>query len=367
MIDCQERLRDRFLFALLASTGMRIGQALGLRHEDVVAWERRIVIVPARGRAAAGRAARAARGAAVPVPGELMRLWSDYMHEEYGELDSRLRVREPVGGRGRPAAELRDGGQAGRAHAAAGRVSLHRAPVPAYVRDAGLSRRGALEVIGAVLTHRSPSLDADLHAPDRRGSPPRAGRARRARPGRGSGRDERRAAACDRRWPRAARLGGAVGAGRWRQRELPHGDLAIEHRGEAVVHFERIGQPWLKEAAKRWARARLLARHAPQTMSGLSGRDCARSARWLADACAGGERAAPRCQPRVLEDYMLWVRTSRLAPATRSSGASARCARSWRSSARTGWRGCRASAVIHGRGDAARRLPAAQAARAGRV
>ena len=44
VIDCQRRLRDRFLFALLASTGMRIGQALGLRHEDVVAWERRVVI-----------------------------------------------------------------------------------------------------------------------------------------------------------------------------------------------------------------------------------------------------------------------------------------------------------------------------------
>jgi integrase len=40
VIDCQQRLRDRFLFALLASTGMRVGQALGLRHEDVVSWER---------------------------------------------------------------------------------------------------------------------------------------------------------------------------------------------------------------------------------------------------------------------------------------------------------------------------------------
>lgn len=30
VIDCQQRLRDRFLFALLASTGMRVGQALGL-------------------------------------------------------------------------------------------------------------------------------------------------------------------------------------------------------------------------------------------------------------------------------------------------------------------------------------------------
>jgi len=55
VIDGQERLRDRFLFALLASTGMRIGQALGLRHEDVVAWERRIVI---RAREDAPRRAR---------------------------------------------------------------------------------------------------------------------------------------------------------------------------------------------------------------------------------------------------------------------------------------------------------------------
>jgi integrase/recombinase XerD len=44
VIDAQERLRDRFLFALLASTGMRIGQALGLRHEDVIAWDRLIAI-----------------------------------------------------------------------------------------------------------------------------------------------------------------------------------------------------------------------------------------------------------------------------------------------------------------------------------
>ena len=68
MIDCQERLRDRFLFALLASTGMRIGQALGLRHEDVVAWERRIVI---RAREGAPRRARSKGGAegGVPVAG----------------------------------------------------------------------------------------------------------------------------------------------------------------------------------------------------------------------------------------------------------------------------------------------------------
>ena len=67
VIDCQQRLRDRFLFALLASTGMRVGQALGLRHEDVVSWERRIEIVPrpgARGAGAVeGRRARVGAGA----------------------------------------------------------------------------------------------------------------------------------------------------------------------------------------------------------------------------------------------------------------------------------------------------------------
>ena len=87
VIDCQERLRDRFLFALLASTGMRVGQALGLRHEDVVSWERRIEIVPREGGRSRARSKDGARGS-VPVPGELIRLWSDYMHEEYGELDS---------------------------------------------------------------------------------------------------------------------------------------------------------------------------------------------------------------------------------------------------------------------------------------
>jgi hypothetical protein len=53
----------------------------------------------------------------------------------------------------------------------------------------------------------------------------------------------------------------------WRQGELPHGDLASTYNGEVLIHFERLRQPWLKEAAKRWARARLLGDTTPQTMS----------------------------------------------------------------------------------------------------
>ncbi len=51
-------MRDRFLFALLFGTGMRIGQALGLRHEDVVSHERRIELVPREDNANGARGKR---------------------------------------------------------------------------------------------------------------------------------------------------------------------------------------------------------------------------------------------------------------------------------------------------------------------
>ncbi len=38
LLDACERRRDRFLVALLYDTGLRIGQALGLRHDDVRSW-----------------------------------------------------------------------------------------------------------------------------------------------------------------------------------------------------------------------------------------------------------------------------------------------------------------------------------------
>ena len=38
--------RDKFLICLLYETGMRIGQALGLRHSDIRSWDNEIDIVP---------------------------------------------------------------------------------------------------------------------------------------------------------------------------------------------------------------------------------------------------------------------------------------------------------------------------------
>ncbi|MCA1679410.1 MAG: tyrosine-type recombinase/integrase, partial [Actinobacteria bacterium] len=84
IIAAQSRVRDRFFFALLALTGMRVGQALGLRHSDFVGHERRIDIV-ARENA---NGARAKSEGSIPITGELVRCYSDYMHDEYGDLDS---------------------------------------------------------------------------------------------------------------------------------------------------------------------------------------------------------------------------------------------------------------------------------------
>ena len=81
------RLRDRFLLALLVETGMRIGQALGLRHADVVSRERVIHVVP-RVDNANGARAKTRAVHAVPVSTALIRLYSEYLHLEYGPIDS---------------------------------------------------------------------------------------------------------------------------------------------------------------------------------------------------------------------------------------------------------------------------------------
>jgi len=82
-----ERARDRFLLSLLPGEGMRVGQALGLRHADFVSRAKEVHIVPRDDNANGARAKLRAR-AVVPVSAALVRLYSDYMHAEYGDLDS---------------------------------------------------------------------------------------------------------------------------------------------------------------------------------------------------------------------------------------------------------------------------------------
>lgn len=79
-----ERLRDRFLIRLLAGTGMRIGEALGLRHDDIDAAGG---LVRVRSRLNSNGARVKSGQREIPVPPALIRLYADYLIEEYGELD----------------------------------------------------------------------------------------------------------------------------------------------------------------------------------------------------------------------------------------------------------------------------------------
>ena len=77
------RLRDRLLVMLLAE-GLRIGEALGLRHEDIDVAASLVSVVP-RVNANGARAKSGSRQ--VPVPGRVIRLYGDYLNAEYGDLD----------------------------------------------------------------------------------------------------------------------------------------------------------------------------------------------------------------------------------------------------------------------------------------
>jgi len=85
ILDACTRLRDRLLFGLVHDS-MRIGEALGLRHEDLAAAERDVTIVPRVNDN--GTRCKSGRARTIPVSADLLRLYADYLHEEYGDLDS---------------------------------------------------------------------------------------------------------------------------------------------------------------------------------------------------------------------------------------------------------------------------------------
>lgn len=78
-----KRKRDKFLICLLHESGIRIGEALGLRHEDIhTSGSNEIYIIP-RDNNANGARAKSNSCRVVHVSKELMTLYSDYLIEEY--------------------------------------------------------------------------------------------------------------------------------------------------------------------------------------------------------------------------------------------------------------------------------------------
>lgn len=87
LVQACHNLRDRFLLCLLYETGMRIGQALGLRHSDIHSWDNTIVVVPRSHNANQARA-KTRQTYPVHVSTDLMSLYTRYLLEEFGETAS---------------------------------------------------------------------------------------------------------------------------------------------------------------------------------------------------------------------------------------------------------------------------------------
>jgi integrase/recombinase XerD len=69
----------------LWDTGIRIGEALGLRHEDLAAAEGEMTVkLRANDN---GARVKSATPRTIPVSPEVIRLYAAYPHGEYGDLD----------------------------------------------------------------------------------------------------------------------------------------------------------------------------------------------------------------------------------------------------------------------------------------
>jgi integrase/recombinase XerD len=86
ILDACEHLRDRLLLVLLWDCGLRIGEALGLRHEDIGVAGRTVTVVPRISDNGARSKSREQR--TIPVSDQAIRLYGDYAFTEYGDLGS---------------------------------------------------------------------------------------------------------------------------------------------------------------------------------------------------------------------------------------------------------------------------------------
>jgi site-specific recombinase XerD len=83
LIDAANNHRDKFLVALLDETGMRIGEALGLRHCDILSYDNQILIVRRSDNENGARAK--GDGRTLDVSLELMALYQNYVIYELGD------------------------------------------------------------------------------------------------------------------------------------------------------------------------------------------------------------------------------------------------------------------------------------------
>ena len=141
---------------------MRVGQALGLRHADFVSRSREVHIVP-RADNANGARAKVRSAAVVPVSTPLVRLYSEYLHAEYGGIDSDYVFVNLFGGRIGAAMTYPA------VHQMIGRIAARTgigftAHMLRHSHATGMIRRGVpIEVVARLLTHRSSTTTSQAY------------------------------------------------------------------------------------------------------------------------------------------------------------------------------------------------------------
>jgi len=86
LLDACTHTRDRFLLALMYETGMRVGQCLGLTHADLSMEDATLHIVP-RADNPNGARAKTRTTQIIPLPEQLLHLYTDYLVDELGALE----------------------------------------------------------------------------------------------------------------------------------------------------------------------------------------------------------------------------------------------------------------------------------------
>ncbi|EYQ98664.1 transposase A transposon Tn554 [Staphylococcus aureus DAR3163] len=84
IIDACHTKRDKLLIMLMYEGGLRIGEVLSLRIEDISTWDNLIIITP-RDHNENGAYIKLRKERTIDVSKELMALYTDYLVHEYGE------------------------------------------------------------------------------------------------------------------------------------------------------------------------------------------------------------------------------------------------------------------------------------------
>lgn len=87
MLQACYYIRDKLLLCMLYETGMRIGQLLGIRHQDIRSWDNEIYLVPRNHNLNDARS-KSNHTNILPVSPSLMKLYTHYVLSELEDIDS---------------------------------------------------------------------------------------------------------------------------------------------------------------------------------------------------------------------------------------------------------------------------------------